>query len=208
MVQARGQRSDGQRTRTVIAAAAVAQIAEHGLAGTTQRKVAQRAGVSLAAVTCHFATVDNLSDAAFDHLIEEAVALLSDLKQSAEQGAITLADAWNVVVRSDDGNTRPTVAAGLELLVAATREPRLRPTATRLLDALNSFFLTWTAQPDPSRSVLSLMLGLSLTEIASGRPLSPEDVDSVLSAFVGTTKSLSCPPPAPFSATSTSTRRT
>lgn len=166
-------------TGNALAAAAVAQIAEHGLAGTTQRKVAQRAGVSLAAVTYHFATVEDLFDAAFDQLIEEAVALLSDLKQSAEQGAITLADAWNVVVRSDDGKTRPTVAAGLDLLVAATREPRLRPAATRFLDALNAFFLTWTAQPDPTRSVLSLMLGLSLTEIASGRPLAPEDVDSV-----------------------------
>ncbi len=189
----RRRRSDGERTRAMIAASAVAQIAEHGLAGTTQRRVAQRAGVSLAAVTYHFATLDDLFDAAFDYLIEESVARLSDLKQSAEQGAITLADAWNEVVRDEWGSTRATVAGGLELLVAATREPRLWPAATRLLDALNAFFLTWTTQPDPARSVLSLMLGLSLTEAASGRPLAPEDIGGILSAFGVSPDSPTCP---------------
>ncbi len=189
----RSLRSDGQRTSTVIAAAAVAQIAEQGLAGTTQRRVAKRAGVSLASVTYHFATLDDLFDAAFDHLIQESVAQLSDLKQSAEQGEITLPDAWNLVVRGDDGTMRPTVAASLELLVAATREPRLQPAARRLLDALNEFFLAWTTEPDPARSVLSLMLGLSLTEGASGRPLVPDDIGGILAAVAVTPDSQTCP---------------
>lgn len=190
--QLRRRRSDGERTRVAIAEAAVAQIADHGLAGTTQRRVAQRAGVSLAAVTYHFATLEALFDAGFDHLIDQSVARLTDLKRSAEQGSITLADAWEEVVRDEQGNTRATVAAGFELLVAAARDPRLRPAAQRLLDALNAFFLTWTTRHDPARSVLSLLLGLSLTEAASGHPLAPRDIGGILSLFVDTPGSDTC----------------
>lgn len=134
-------------------------IAEQGLAGTTQRRVAARAGVSLASVTYHFATLNDLFAAAFDHLTDESVDRLDRLRQEAMAGRITLADAWAEVVRGADGRTRENVVGAFELLVAAIRQPELRLSATRLLDALNSFFLTWTPEPDPSRSVLCCCSG-------------------------------------------------
>lgn len=181
--RSRARRSDGDRTRAAITAATVTLIAEQGLAGTTQRKVATRAGVSLASVTYHFATLDDLFNAAFDLIIDDSVARLDRLRRSALQGRITLAAAWADVVRDHDGGTRDEIVGSFELLVTAIRRPQLRPSATRLLDALNSFFLTWTPEPDPARSVLSLLLGLSLTEAASGRPLGGDDLGRIMAAL-------------------------
>ncbi|MCB0910998.1 MAG: TetR family transcriptional regulator [Propionibacteriaceae bacterium] len=193
VVQVRTRRSDGDRTRAAITAATVALIAVQGLAGTTQRRVATRAGVSLASVTYHFATLDELFAAAFDRVIDESVTRLDRLRKAASEGRITLAQAWEDVVRGPDGRTREEVVGSFELLVAAIRQPELRPSATRLLDALNSFFLAWTPEPDPSRSVLSLMLGLSLTEAASGRPLGDGDLDRWILAALGVNPD-ACPP--------------
>jgi AcrR family transcriptional regulator len=192
-VRARGRRSDGERTRSVISTAAVALIAERGLAGTTQRMVAKRAGVSLAAVTYHFPALDDLVDAAFDRTIEESVAWLGGLRRSAQEGSLTLAQAWDAVVRDETGHTRAHIVASFELLVAATRQPRLRPIATRLLDALDVFFQSWTPGPDPARGVLSLLLGLSLTETASGRRLEQDAIDRVLVMFGLQPDGIACP---------------
>ncbi len=182
-VQKRARRADGDRTRSTITKAAVALIAEEGVAGTTQRKVAKRAGVSLASVTYHFATRDDLFEGAFDHMIDESVTQLRELKKAAQEGNISLSEAWDAVVRDTDGRTPAHVAASFELLVASMRQPHLRPISIRLLDALNAFFQTWTQGPDPARSALSLMLGLSLTEAASGRPLANGDLARIFIAF-------------------------
>lgn len=179
----RARRSDGERTRAAIAQAALALISEQGLAGTTQRGVAKRAGVSLAAVTYHYPALADLFDAAFERLTDESVAQLRRLREAAHEGRTTLEEAWGEVVRDERGRTRTHVIGAFELLVSAVREPRLRPAATRLLDALNVFFQAWTPGTGPARSVLSLMLGLSLTEAASGNQLSEGDIEAVLSAF-------------------------
>lgn len=179
----RSRRSDGDRTRSAIMTATIALIAEEGLAGTTQRKVAKRAGVSLASITYHFATLDELFEAAFDRLIDDSVARLDQLKPDAQEGKISISEAWDRVVRDPDGRTPEHVIGSFELLVASIRHPQLRPASIKLLDALNGFFQTWTVGPDPARSALSLMLGLSLTEAASGRQLGEADIASVFSDF-------------------------
>ncbi|MEA4944430.1 MAG: TetR family transcriptional regulator [Propionicimonas sp.] len=193
MARTRARRVDGDRTRSAITAAAVSLIAQQGLAGTTQRKVATRAGVSLAAVTYHFASLEDLFDAAFDRIIDDSVARLDRLRQSALAGRTTLAQAWAEVVRGEDDRTRDEVVGSYELLVAAIRRPQLRPSATRLLDALNSFFLAWTPAPDPARSVLSLLLGLSLTEAASGRPLGQADLSGIFAVLGMDPNQTACP---------------
>lgn len=179
----RRSRSDGERTRAAITAAAVELIAEQGLAATTQRKVAQRAGVSLASVTYHFATVDDLLESAFNQMIDDSVARLNQVRQAAEGGAISLDEAWESVVRDPDGRTPAHVTGSFELLVAAMRQPELRPIVRRLLSALSTFFETWTSGRDPAHGALSLMLGLSLTEAASGRRLENDDLTQILIDF-------------------------
>ena len=73
-------------------------------------------------------------------------------------------------VRDDSCQPR-VVVASCELLVAATRQPRLRPAVPPVVDV--------PAGSSP-RYVVALRLGLSLLDTASGVPRGPEDVAGVL----------------------------
>ena len=70
---------DDRSTRARIRDAAIACFAEHGIAGTTVRKVASRAGVSPGSVIHHFDSMDGLRQACDEHVL----ALLRNRKEQS-----------------------------------------------------------------------------------------------------------------------------
>jgi len=70
---------DDRTTKARIRDAAIACFAEHGIDGTTARKVAASAGVSAGLVMHHFGSMDNLRRACDEHV----VAMIRDLKGGA-----------------------------------------------------------------------------------------------------------------------------
>ncbi|MCW3845483.1 TetR family transcriptional regulator, partial [Micromonospora yasonensis] len=61
-------------------------IAEHGVAGTTHRRVATAADVPLGSVTYHFASLEHLLASAFTHLAETAAAVFDAQLAAIEPG--------------------------------------------------------------------------------------------------------------------------
>ncbi len=95
-------------TKARIRDAAVAVIAQHGLADTTTRKIAEAAGVSPGLVIHHFGSMDGLRRACDEY----AAARIRELKEdAAAQGAGM--DVIGAVRESDVGYLLPYLAAVL-----------------------------------------------------------------------------------------------
>ncbi|MGW1404533.1 TetR/AcrR family transcriptional regulator [Streptomyces sp. NPDC002403] len=110
-------------TRRRLLEAAVACLAEHGWAGSTVSVVAEHAGVSRGAAQHHFPTREDLFTAAVEYVAEERSAALRALPVQART---------DVVAALVDLYTGPLFRAALQLWVAASNEPQLRPRVTEL----------------------------------------------------------------------------
>ena len=82
--------------RANISDAALDVVAEHGVAGTTYRKIAERAGVPLGSLTYHFESLDELLGEAFTKLanhtadgFDEAMAQVGD-EEAARAAVVSL----------------------------------------------------------------------------------------------------------------------
>lgn len=80
--------------RTRILRAALDTIAEHGVAGTTHRRIAAAADVPLGSMTYHFAGLDDLLTEAFTLLADTVSARFTERLAAA----VTRAEACEAVV--------------------------------------------------------------------------------------------------------------
>jgi AcrR family transcriptional regulator len=120
-------RSQAERraaTRAALLDAAIDCLAEKGYAGTTIRRIAERAGVTRGAVEHHFAskaellgaTTRHIRTKAAEQLLAEEWAIVPSIEQRSEQ---LLDRMWDLY-------TGPLFEAALELLVAARTDGELR----------------------------------------------------------------------------------
>lgn len=122
---AEGPKQDRSRaTRRRLLASAVTCLAERGWAGSTVGVVAEHAGVTRGAAQHHFRTREDLFTAAIEHVAEERSAALRALTGPA--------DTRSTVAALVDLYTGPLFRAALQLWVAASQEPQLRPRVTEL----------------------------------------------------------------------------
>ena len=123
----RQRRHDPDRRERLIDVA-LAVIAEHGVAGTSHRRVAA-AEVPLGSMTYHFAGMDELLEAAFTRLAEHA----ADAFDQAMMQARTPVEAVEAIVGLITGtvlNRREAMVATYELYSLAARRPRYAPSPT------------------------------------------------------------------------------
>ncbi|WP_340560589.1 TetR/AcrR family transcriptional regulator [Streptomyces sp. GSL17-111] len=111
-------------TRQRLLESAVTCLAEHGWTGSTVTVVAEHAGVSRGAAQHHFPTREDLFTAAVEYVAEERSAELRAL--DGEHGTHAAVDALVGLY------TGPLFRAALQLWVAASNEPQLRPRVTDL----------------------------------------------------------------------------
>ncbi|RMG18719.1 MAG: TetR family transcriptional regulator [Planctomycetota bacterium] len=154
-------------TRTRLLEATVAALVERGAHGTSLAEVCRRAGASKGALLHHYPRRADLFAAAADHLfalrlaeLEEALALgdLADLDALLER-------LWAIY-------SGPTLAAWLELVVAARTDPALRVALARVDADLTrraaALFRQVFGVEDPARAtagartIMALFDGLSL----------------------------------------------
>lgn len=135
-----------EATREAILNAAVALLAERGIAATTLADVATRAGVSKGALTHHFDAKDTLLDAVLDRVGNTLTTTLTTSwdpnlppfprLRAAIHGALALPSEHAAELRVLSS-----------LLAEGTHDPRLGSATRRHLDALASIFtqgLTFT----------------------------------------------------------------
>lgn len=176
-----GNTARGVQRRTEIIDAAIAVMAQVGLAGLSMRVVANQAGIPLGALSYYF---DDKAD-----LVAQAFAQLSDREiervvRTAEQlspsmSADQLADA--VADMIIDGFTSPqgAIVTRYELVTEASRDERLRPMFeawyAAMVPALSRLFRDLgSRQPElDSRTIMAVTAGLEIDNIY--RPLGPVD---------------------------------
>jgi DNA-binding transcriptional regulator YbjK len=133
-------RIDRQR-RSRIIDGAIAVLAEHGVQGLRHRRVAEAAGVPLAATTYYFASLDDLLVAAMARATEQDVAALTERFDAlGEDGDVAGALAEIVVEATGRGREAAVVVS--ELYTAALRNPALR-------DAVVAWDDSWAATLAP-----------------------------------------------------------
>jgi AcrR family transcriptional regulator len=123
-VKRRKQAERRRATRVAVLDATVACLVQDGYAGTTTRRIAERAHVSPGALQHHFASKQELLAEAITHLVrrlsEELMARGVPSAESGRQLAEQLIDRlWEVL-------NGPLIEAVTELAVAARTDPSLR----------------------------------------------------------------------------------
>lgn len=175
----------GRRSR--ISDAALDVIAEHGVAGTTHRKIAGAAGVPLGSLTYHFATLDDILGEAFTKLANQTADGFEAAMAQAGSGAQARAAVVDLITGELLNDPR-TMVLSYELYALAVRRPELRRVTdawmARSRAAIGRFF-------DPSTTLMldALIEGLSMHRALSLAPMPRSTVEEAVARIAG----ISCP---------------
>jgi DNA-binding transcriptional regulator YbjK len=144
-------------------------IAEHGVAGTTHRRVAAAADVPLGSITYHFASLDQLLTSAFTHLVQTAAAAFDAQMAAIAPGTDARAKVVEAMLADLADNQRSAVLA-YELYAAAARDPRFRAITQAWMDSSRRS-LQRHFDPDTAEALDALIEGLILHATLSTRPV-------------------------------------
>ena len=153
-------------------------IAEVGVAGTSHRKVAQRANVPLGSMTYHFTGMEELLREAFTRFSDTVVAVFES--RLAAAGSLAEARAAVVGIINDDLFASPhELVLTHELYALAARNPEYRQITHRWMRrsriALERHF-----SPDTAAQLDALIEGLSIHRALDTAPADPHrTVDAV-----------------------------
>lgn len=173
-------RRDPQRRIAEIVEATERVIATRGIEGLTHRAVAEEAGVPLGATTYHFATKDDLIEAALKRAYDRYAATLEEWaaqrpQLTTNQLAVLLTDA----LMGCFGPHRDYEVVELELYVAAVRRPALRTIADQYTKTTTDLLLRYV-DPSAARTAAAVMNGLTLRGLATSEPPGRDEVEDIL----------------------------
>ncbi|MFF4605134.1 TetR/AcrR family transcriptional regulator [Streptomyces sp. NPDC001339] len=173
-------RYDPKRRIAEITTATEKVIAERGIEGLTHRAVAEQAGVPLGATTYHFATKDDLIQAALQRSVDRYAAYLADWvaqrpELTPEQLIVLLTDA----LMGSFGPQRDIQVVEFELYLAALRRPTLRPIADRFIELSVNALLPYV-DPLTARAAAVATNGLTLRGLAGTTPPTRAEVEDIL----------------------------
>ncbi|GIH20814.1 TetR/AcrR family transcriptional regulator [Rugosimonospora africana] len=163
----RVRRFDPQRRERILDAA-IEVIAEHGVAATTHRLIAQAADVPLGSLTYHFTSLDDLRAQAFTRLAQRlsaAYAAHFDAVRTPDELIEAITDMVHGNVGADAGEW----TVSYELYLAALRDPALR-TVTEEWMRTSRTVLERYVDPDTARGLDALIEGLVMHRMLSTAP--------------------------------------
>jgi TetR/AcrR family transcriptional regulator, regulator of biofilm formation and stress response len=164
-------------------------IAEHGVAGTTHRRVAAAADVPLGSLTYHFAGLNDLLALAFRRHAERMSAVYEahfDGVRTAEQ----FVDAVTDLIHGAAGADARDWAIAYELYLAALREPALR-SITESWMRTSRAVLERFVDPLTARGVDALIEGLVMHQtLSTGPKLSRSDIRTIITRAVDETRAV------------------
>ena len=174
-------RHDPER-RDRLVDVAIEVIAEHGVAGTTHRRIAAAADVPLGSLTYHFAGLEDLRAQAFArHAARMAVAYEAHF--AGVHTRDELLDAVTDLVHGNAGADDRDWAVAYELYLAALREPALR-TVTEAWMQRSRSVLERFVDPVTARGVDALIEGLVMHKVLSTGPVSREHTREIIARAV------------------------
>ncbi|XVS63870.1 TetR/AcrR family transcriptional regulator [Actinosynnema sp. CA-299493] len=162
-------------TRQRIIAAVLRIIGDDGVAGVTNRRIAQEAGVSLGSVTYHFATQQDLLRESLLHFVTEETKRFGELATRNNAQCDDLGQVVEIVGQvAEATGTDSDRIAPYELYLHAGRDPELRAAAAECFAAYDKLAETVLASigvPDADRvasAVVGMVMGLKLRALATG----------------------------------------
>jgi len=176
-MSADGRRKRGELRRNELLQATVEVIRCDGIAGVSHRAVAAKADVSVASITYHFATLDDLLIAtltwAADDLATELHGWGSELGPRPTDELARLIE-HNLVRR------RGRTLALYELYLYAARRPALRPAAAAWLEPMTDIARTFTADPRKAQLLVAALDGLLMQCLIGAREVDRADIAALL----------------------------
>ncbi|KOU52640.1 TetR/AcrR family transcriptional regulator [Streptomyces sp. WM6378] len=187
-------RRDPERRIAEIVDATERVISARGIEGLTHRAVAEEAGVPLGATTYHFATKDDLIQAALQQAYGRYAALLKDWVArrpdlTTNQHVVLLTD----ILMECFGVNREYQVLEYELYLAALRRPALRPIVDQYTEATLNALLPYV-DLSTARAAADAMQGLTLRGLAGTQPPSRAEVEDILRRILTPNPALPAPP--------------
>ncbi len=174
-------RDPGRKDRIVRAAVGV--LAEHGVAGTTHRLVAQAADVPLGSLTYYFSSLADLREQAFRLLADD----LSARYAATFDGVTTreaLVEALTDLIGGQAGAETSDLVLAYELYLAALRDPDLRVITESWMRASRAV-LERFVDPVTARGVDALIEGLVMHNALSTSPLGRDGIRTIVAKVIG-----------------------
>ncbi len=168
-----GRLARGDARKMLLLDAAVRIVGEQGVGALTHRAAATGAAVSLASVTYHYASIDDLRRATFEHAGSRIGLEFADLiaRTDAEPGA--LPDICGDFTAHLVTERRTDTIAVFEMILAAGHDRELGP-VKRLLDQRLAQLLTpYVGSEAAAFTATAAMQGLVLTALGSDRARDP-----------------------------------
>jgi DNA-binding transcriptional regulator YbjK len=161
--------------RDQILQATLRLIGEQGIGAVTNRAVARAAGVSLGSLTYHFPSQDELLREALRAFVDTEIARITAYAEGLRESGIAPVDAADLVEKAVvDFAYGPEQIANLELHLHAARDPAIRDTSARSVEAydrLATAVLTALGIPDAERhapAIVAMLYGLAVRRLATG----------------------------------------
>ncbi|OJF14788.1 TetR/AcrR family transcriptional regulator [Couchioplanes caeruleus] len=177
----RARRHDPRRRDRLIDAA-LAVIAERGVAGTTHREIARAADVPLGSMTYHFTGLDEVLVAAFTRHAE-SVAAVFDQRLAAAVDRDEAIEAVITLVSEDVFGSSRDLVLTVELYAAAARNPTLR-TVTQAWMERSRRALERHFDPATAREVDALIEGLTLHNSLSTQPMTARQIRHAIERYL------------------------
>ncbi|MEV0733185.1 TetR family transcriptional regulator [Polymorphospora sp. NPDC050346] len=173
---------DPQGRRQAILDAALELVIEVGIARTSHRAIAERAGVPLGSTTYYFPTLPDLVAAALEQAAERVRREIRDLAGKIGDGRdLVGALVWMTGLAVGD---RKRMLLEYELYLAAVRNDELRELAGLWLREIRTL-LTPLIGAGPAAAVGALLDGVILQAMVTGAAPDPDMLETALTALVG-----------------------
>ncbi|MCR0983407.1 TetR/AcrR family transcriptional regulator [Roseomonas populi] len=173
----RPRRHDPERRDRIIEAA-LDVIAAHGVAGTTHRRVAERADVPLGSMTYHFAGLEDLLHTAFTRLAESMSRQFAG-RLGAARTTEEAEEAVVDIILGEPGSNERTLLLSYELYAFAARHPPLRSVMRDWMErsqaALRQHF-----EPGTARALDALIEGLMIHRSVDPAPLGAAGIRAIV----------------------------
>jgi TetR/AcrR family transcriptional regulator, regulator of biofilm formation and stress response len=174
-------RFDPERKSRIVDAT-IGVIAEHGVTGTTHRRIAAAANVPLGSLTYHFTGLEDLLAQAFQRHSER----MSPLYEAHFEGVGSRAefiDAVTDLIHGDAGADKRDWAVAYELYLAALRYPALRSITESWMRRSRAVLERYVG-PVTARGVDALIEGLVMHMMLSTVSYSRTDTHRIVSRLV------------------------
>lgn len=158
-----GRQARGERARAALIEATLDVIEREGVGRVTHRNVTRVAGVPSTSAAYHFASINDLLEAALLHADEQSHLALVRIS-GADDPVHALAD-WLV---TDFETDRSRCIAEFELFLYAARTPALQPAARRWMTDLAALVGSWTDDPAAVVTTCAYVDGLILHALVTG----------------------------------------